>query len=107
MCDQQTWCENKTQDILHELELVPHTFNERGKLAKELTEVRQKRRVAKDAIELLEPLIRWAADHKKSIDALTKVLGDMRKIDNRRENRLYYKRADGNHEVIGRAAGDE
>lgn len=101
MCELKTWCEDKTQDILHELELVQHTHNERGRLAKELAEVRRKRRDAKDTIEVLDPLIQWVGNHKKEMDALTKVLGEMRRADNRRENRLYYKRAEGNHEIIG------
>lgn len=101
MCELKTWCEDKTQDILHELELVQHTHNERGRMAKELVEVRRKRRDAKNAIEVLDPLVQWTTGHKKEIDALTRVLGEMRKADNRCKNRLYYKRAEGNHEIIG------
>lgn len=103
MIDTKDWCENKTQDLLHELELVPHSFNERGKMAKELSEVRQKRRSAKDGIEMLNPLVDWCGKHKSSIDALTRVLGEMRKTCEKQANRLYYKRADGSHEIIGRA----
>lgn len=95
-------CEDKTQDIMHELELVDHTYHERAKLAQELAEVRQQRRAAKDMCEILSPLATWYEKQQTAVSALTRVLGEMRKIDERRNNRLYYKRAGGNHEVIGR-----
>lgn len=96
------WCESKTQDLLHELELVPHSFNERGRIAKELSEVRQKRREAKNLIEMLSPLVDWYEHQQSSVNALKRVLGEMRKAADRQANRLYYKRADDSHEIIGR-----
>lgn len=95
------YCEDKTQDIMHELELVDHTYHERAKLAQELAEVRQQRRVSKNICEILAPLVTWCEKEQSAINGLKRVLGDMRKIDERRDNRLYYKRADGNHEIIG------
>lgn len=96
----EKWCDDKTQDLLHELELVPHTYHECSGIAKELAAVRRKRRQAKDAHELLGPLVKWIGAQKTAIDALTRVLGEMRKIDEKRDNRLYYRRADGSHEII-------
>lgn len=96
------WCEDKTQDIMHELELLPNNYHERAKLATELAEVRQQRRAAKDMYERLTPLAEWYEKQRTAINALTRVLGEMRKIDEKQANRLYYKRADGSHEVIRR-----
>lgn len=96
----KSWCESKTQDLLHELELVHHTFNENGKLAKELADVRQDRRIAKNTIELLNPLVDWCDKYKNTINALKGVLGEMRKTKDKQTNRLYYKRADNSHEII-------
>ena len=100
-------CEDKTQDIMHELELVDHTYHERAKLAAELAEVRQQRRTSKDLCELLTPLVSWYEKQQPAVNALTRVLGEMRKIDEKRDNRLYYKRADGSHDVIGRRNTNE
>lgn len=103
----EKWCDDKTQDLLHELELVPHTYHERSGIAKELASVRRQRRKAKDAHELLGPLVKWIGAQKSAIDAMTRVLGEMRKIDEKRDNRLYYRRADGNHEIIRKKEDQE
>ena len=96
------YTDDKTQDILHELELVPHRYNEKAKLAQELAEVRKQRRTSKNTCEILAPIVGWYEKQQPAINALTRVLGDMRKIDEKRENRLYYKRADGSHDIIGK-----
>ena len=86
-------CDNETQDILHELEIVPHTHNERGHISKRLVEVRKARRVAKDAYELLLPLMEWINQNQTAINRLKATLGDMRKQDKRHTNRVYIKKA--------------
>lgn len=99
--DDLKYCDDKTQDYLHELELVNHTYHERGRIAKELAELRQKRRAAKDRIELVTPIVNWAIQYKSSIDGLQRVLGELRKIDARQSNRLYFYRADEKGKTIG------
>ena len=94
-CNEQRECEDKQNDILHDLELVDHTHNERGRIAKELAEIRRKRRTAKDHYELLQPLVAWTAQYQSAIHALERVLGDMRKIEEKQKNRIYRKRSDG------------
>ena len=94
-CTEQRECEDKQNDILHDLELVEHTHNERGRIAKDLAEIRRKRRTAKDHYELLQPLVSWAAQYQNAIHALERVLGDMRKIEEKQKNRIYRKRTDG------------
>ena len=99
--DELKYCDDKTQDYLHELELVDHTYHERGRIAKELAELRQKRRAAKDRIELVTPVVNWSLQYKSSIDALRRVLGDVRKIDEKQTNRMYFYRADEKGKTIG------
>ena len=41
---------NETQDILHSLELQDHDYHGFARLSKELREVRQRRRAAKDTM---------------------------------------------------------
>lgn len=86
-------CDDRTQDILHDLELNDHTYHERGKLTTELVEIRRRRRVAKDTIELLNPLCTWLTNNSKSIHMLESVLGEMRKIDVKHANRMYFPKA--------------
>ena len=96
----QRECEDMQNDILHDLEFVDHTHNERGHMGKELTEIRRKRRAAKNACELLDPLLRWATIYDRAIKDLQRTLGEMRKIEDRQKNRLYRRKADGKGEVI-------
>ena len=86
-------CDDKTQDILHDLELNEHTYHERGKLTNELVEIRKRRRVAKDTIEILTPLHEWASTQSHALRQLESVLGEMRKIDTRHVNRQYWPKS--------------
>ncbi len=99
--DDLKYCDDKTQDYLHELELVEHTYHERGRIAKESSELRQKRRAAKDRIELVTPFVNYAIQYKSSIEGLQRVLGEMRKIDEKKANRMYFYRADDKGKTIG------
>lgn len=83
-------CDDRTQDILHDLELNDHTYHERGKLTNELVDIRKCRRVAKDTIEILTPLHEWANTQSVALHKLESVLGEMRKIDTKRVNRQYW-----------------
>ena len=105
--DEQTVWEDRQQDILHEFEFVDHTHNERGRLGKELTEIRRQRRIAKNTCELLKPLCEWIANNGNSIKTLQRVLGEMRKVEDKQKNRLYRKKADGKGDVIGGEAQSE
>lgn len=98
--DEQKACEDKQTDILHEFELVDLSHNARGHLGKSLAEVRRQRRIAKDTCELLKPLCEWIATSQVSISALKRVLGDMRKIEEKQANRIYRRKADGKGEII-------
>ena len=86
-------CDDRTQDILHDLELNDHTYHERGKLTTELVEIRRRRRVAKDTIESLTPLHEWANTQSVALHKLESVLGEMRKIDTKRANRQYWPKS--------------
>ena len=89
-------CDEETQDILHDLEIVPHTHNERGHLAKRLAEVRKIRRNAKDDAETLAPLVDWADKNTTAINQLKETLGAMRKRDALHTNRVYFRRTGDN-----------
>lgn len=94
------YCERKTQDILHELEIVDMTYHQRAHLSEELMNVRRQRREAKDMIELLTPLVEWAGNANLVIGKLQTCLGSIRKSEEKQKNRVYWKRADGQGEFI-------
>lgn len=83
---------DETQDILHRLELHDGTYAEDAQLAALLREIRRRRRQAKDIRELAYQTSLWAEDEKKAVRSLEQLLGDIRKIENRHEERFYANR---------------
>jgi len=83
------------QDDFHNLELGELKYKERAKLATKIQNDRIERRKAKDACAVLEPLCEFLKDesHKRTLNKLRNTLGDIRKIEDRLENRTYNKRA--------------
>ncbi len=87
------YCDKKTQDILHEIELCEQTYHERARSAVELRKIRQRRRAAKDIIDTVTPLINWMSCQTDAINLLKKYLGEMRKAESKMKGRVYWKRA--------------
>ena len=94
------YCDRKTQDILHELELVDHTYHEIARLAIELKDIRKRRRIAKNTIDLMTPLVTWEKESQGPLTKLNNVIGSVRKIEERQNNAIYYKRADDPGAII-------
>lgn len=95
------YCDKKTQDLLHELELVNHSYHENARLCIELKDIRKRRRFAKETIDLLTPVVTWKNEQSGAINRLNKVIGEMRKVDEKRKNAVYYYRADDAGKMIG------
>lgn len=83
---------DKTQDILHSLELEEHNYHHYARLAKDLKGVRQRRRDAKDDIELTAPVVAWLENNQTVVRSMEQLLGDVRKAERRLENRTYTPR---------------
>lgn len=81
-----------TQDYLHMLEIVPFSEDEMFKIATQLKNTRLERRKHKDNVELLKPLVDCLEKHNRTIKDLEQVLGQMRKIEETQENRIYTPR---------------
>lgn len=83
-----------TQDYLHKLELEKLDRNQRAKIGTALSKCRRERRVAKDAMELLSPLVEFALDetNQKALNRLKMVLGKIRKTEKDMKTRVYYPR---------------
>ena len=95
-------CDRKQQDILHEMELVDHKYHDLAKLAIELKKVRDRRRIAKNTIELLGPITKWRQEQAGPLTKLNTVIGTMRKTEEKQKNVIYYRRSDdGKGDIIG------
>ena len=84
---------DETQDILHILELQDHDYHEFARLAKEMKRVRQDRRGAKDTIGETYPVLDWIDKNRPVIKSLERLLGEVRKAEKSKENRIYTPRA--------------
>lgn len=83
-----------TQDYLHSLELGDLKCDERSKVATKLAINRKDRRYYKDRVEEFEPIVKFFEDpqHKKVLNLMTKVLGDVRKAEGYHKDRKYIPR---------------
>lgn len=100
--DEMSECDRKQQDILHEMELMDHKYHDLAKLAVELKKVRDRRRIAKNAIELLGPITKWRQEQSGPLTKLSNVIGVMRKTEEKQKNVIYYRRSDdGKGDIIG------
>jgi hypothetical protein len=77
-------------DLEHQLELG--SAKERGKTTTKIVKVLKERRTSKDMVELTEPIAKFADENKKTIDQLTQVLGQIRKVEKYHGDRSYKPR---------------
>lgn len=85
-------CDKATQDILHAIELGD--YKDRDKLATRLAHVRRERRKWKDIADNAEPLYSILTspdkiDIKYFLKKLNEVLGETRKREHSKDNRIY------------------
>ena len=80
------------EDYLHILELENESWSARAKVATQLADARKKRRIVKNELELLQPIIAFAnTDYgKKVFDSLRTLSGNIRSVD-KRHNQSTYK----------------
>lgn len=81
--------DDATQDILHALELEKQSYHQYAEFAKKLCQIRKDRRVVKDFRMQSEPIVLWIDENKQIIKSLERLLGDVRKIEKKMENRTY------------------
>ena len=86
--------DNRTQDILHRMELAENSQYDYICMGFTLKDVRQKRRQAKDLKEITQLICKFSHDYKIPIQELKQLLGAVRKAEKRTENRYYCDRTD-------------
>lgn len=77
------------QDVEHYAEIMSYDAIKGSQLIKKLRDCRKKRREAKDAIFVSEPLLNWVEKNQKIIQQLTEVLGEIRKREDKLRTRTY------------------
>lgn len=88
----QKEAEDLETDLNHDLELEELSYHARAHVAKQLQTVLRDRRTNKDATELLEPLHTWYQQNQEVVKSLERVLGTMRRVEEKHTNRQYTRR---------------
>ena len=84
----------ETQDILHALEFQWHDTRRAARLTRRLSEIRQKRRLAKDDMEIAALILNFRDKNIGVVKALRRLQGDIRTTEQNFERRSYRFRTD-------------
>jgi hypothetical protein len=87
-----TTCEQKTQDLLHEIEFSNFNASEGCGLAKKIKAIRHERREAKNQRESIAHFKQFADNHKNMPVTLAKLLASMKQTKQIQEKRVYVPR---------------
>jgi predicted RNase H-like nuclease (RuvC/YqgF family) len=96
--DWDTWyeevhkCDQEAQDLLHEIEFTKFEIQRGYKLAKQLQEVRQRRRDLKNTMETMRTLKDFLDSNKQMKINLYKILTSMEKMKEHQGQRIYTPR---------------
>lgn len=82
--------DKQTQDILHHMELEDNTPFDYICEGIALTDIRNKRREAKDRRKILSPVVEWTETNQKTVNMLTQILGKVRKEEQSAAAVRYY-----------------
>ena len=94
-------------DIEHELELHPHAYHERARLANLLADTLKRRRSAKDTQIALKPLREMFDLSSECVRAMERTLGEMRRADEKLQNRIYMPRSDIDFDALLKVSPQE
>ena len=86
--------EQLTQDYLHKLELQDSNYHDRARIAAALRRCRVERRIHKDRLSVLEPVVQCMTTDrgKMMVSQLQQMLGDVRKEERATKDRRYVPR---------------
>ena len=86
-------CNQTLQDYLHSLELDDLNYKQRAKIATQIAKLRKERREYKDRIQILEPIVKHLDNnHKIIIEDICNIIGNIKQIETRLEERVYTNR---------------
>ena len=84
----------ETQDILHALELQRHNPRKAARLMKTLGDIRRRRRLAKDDMEIADLILKFQNGNAGMVNALQRLQGDIQTTLKNRARRDYQFRTD-------------
>ena len=90
----------ETQDILHSLEFRWHDPRKAARLTRKLSEIRQKRRMAKDDMEIAGLILNFRDKNAGMVKALRRLQGDIQTTEQNFERRSYQFRTDVMEEYL-------
>ena len=83
------YCEDRQNDLLHEIEFGSANRQHLGKMAKELRDIRIRRRNAKNTIKVVRPIIDWSEKSDNIRNGLYKAIGDTKRIAKELDESVY------------------
>jgi hypothetical protein len=93
--------EQEICDLQHRIRLEPNIEeNELCDLAHELQKALIRRGLNKDNKQMAQPLYEWVIKNQKTLEQLSQVLGDLRKIAKAQRERVYLPRNRYNEEIL-------
>ncbi|MBM7598175.1 archaellum component FlaC [Virgibacillus halotolerans] len=86
--------DREQQDLLHLIEFIPMNAYQGWNTTQRIKHVRRDRRKVKEETELLEPIIPLLKKYRQQLTEMDKVIGEIRKVKKRQENRQYTCKGD-------------
>ena len=85
--------DKRHQDLIHAIEFE-HNPDKIAQIGIRLHQNRMERRVYKDLFEVTDPVVQFIRDpqNKKMLNQMKQLLGEVRKVEKRHENRTYIPR---------------
>lgn len=85
--------DKRHQDLIHAIEFE-HNPDKIAQIGIRLHQNRMERRVYKDLFEVTDPVVQFIRDpqNKKTLNQMKQLLGEVRKVEKRHENRAYIPR---------------
>ena len=93
LLDEITACDQKTQDVLHEIELTSFSASGGDGFDRRIKAIRQARREAKNQRELIAQFKKFSDDHKNLPVLLARILQSMKQVKQTQEARVYTPKA--------------
>ena len=92
--DEERNANDETQDILHSLEFEWYDTRKAARLARKLSEIRQKRRQAKNDMEIADLIVKFQNGNAGAVKALQRLQGDVQTTMKNQARRDYQFRTE-------------
>ena len=98
--DEEQEANAETQDILHSIEFQWYDPRRTARLTRKLSEIRQKRRIAKEDLEIAGLIVNFAHANGAFVKALKRLHGEVQSTERIQAQRSYQFRTDVMYEYL-------